>query len=112
VRWTIVAGGVIAASTSSCAPEPAAPPPPAPEPTPRVEARDARGDSLVDPLWEVDLSDEAVARLSLDDLWRIGSVYCGWAEAPPEGIDKEEVHQRLMSEKYRDIADDIGYDER
>lgn len=105
MRWTIVAGGAIAAW--SCAPEPAAPAPPTPAPTPRVEVTDAQGDFLVDPLWQVDLSDEAVARLSLEDLWRIGRVYCGWAEEPPAGADKDDVHQRLLSEKYRDVADDV-----
>jgi hypothetical protein len=61
-------------------------------------------------LLAVDLSDEAAAGMSREELWALGASLLGWPEEAPPEITKEEVHGRLLEAKYRYIGD-FGYGE-
>ena len=58
--------------------------------------------------WDVDLSEEGVEGLTLEELWNVGVRHFGWPATVPSDATKDEVHQRLLDEKYKDVGD-FGY---
>ena len=59
----------------------------------------------------LDLSDEAVAELTVEELWELGVRHLAWPPERPAGATKNELHQRLLEGKYRDVGD-FGYGDR
>ena len=61
-------------------------------------------------LWDLNFSDEHVAKMTRDDLWRIGVERLGWPQQMPDDADKAALHQRLLEAKYKGVGDFPGLD--
>ena len=62
-------------------------------------------------LWDLDLSDEHVTKMTRDDLWRIGVERLGWPQQMPDDADKAAIHRRLLEAKYEGVGDFPELDE-
>ena len=60
------------------------------------------------PLFSIDLSDDTVRDMPLSQLWTIGVELLRWPREMPADATKEEVHQRLLTIKFKDVGD-FGY---
>lgn len=83
------------------------------EPRPRPRQLSEPDQPAVRGLRDLDLSDEHVAEMTRDELWRIGVEHLGWPRQAPDDADKAAVHQCLLDAKYEDVGDywDLGYPE-
>ncbi len=101
MTWLAVGATALAAACSD--PEDAAP---------ATNASDAGGASYSMPrpdlLWPMDLSEDAVAAMSLEELWQIGVDHLNWPAEMPAGTRKADVHERLVEARFHDI-EDTGY---
>lgn len=61
--------------------------------------------------WNVDLSEEAVAERTLEELWALGVEHLDWPAEPPAEATKEDVHWRLLDAKIQGLDDTLheGY---
>jgi hypothetical protein len=104
-----IAAGLCAPLLGACGGgEPQVPEPPAGAGVPAEPPSRARP---AEDLLRVDLSDQAVAALSTEELWKLGVLHLGWPQELPAGATKDEVHQQLLQGKYRDVGD-FGYGDR
>ena len=90
-----------------------------PEPEPPPQQPPASDQPNAPEFVDFDVSDEAVEKMTREDLWKIGTFWLDWPQEMPADADKTEIHQRLLEAKYRGVGDfpgpeylqDLGYEE-
>lgn len=54
---------------------------------------------------DIDLSDQAVSKMSKGELWQIGVENLNWPAQFDDNLSKGVIHQRLLDAKYVNVGD-------
>ena len=61
---------------------------------------------------DVNLTDEAVSKMTKEELWDIGVQHLNWPENDGDDLTKDEIHQKLLEGKYANFTDFLNKFER